>query len=135
MQVLKLEDMYNQRALLFIFNSTSILTHEDIHNYNTRYSNNIVLPQFYRTKTQSTIFYKGINLWNDLPQDIKDLRFRGAFKNSLKFLFLNEYWELLVLTSIIKLIWYLANLILICCKILLLYHALRLLSKFLCLFF
>ena len=91
MQFLKLEDMYKQRALLFIFNSTSILTHEDIHNYNTRYSNNIVLPQFYRTKTQSTIFYKGINLWNDLPQDIKDLRYRGAFKNSLKLLFLNEY--------------------------------------------
>ena len=91
MQFLKLEDMYKQRALLFIFNSTSNLTHEDIHNYNTRYSSNIVLPQFYRTKTQSTIFYKGINLWNDLPQDIKDLRYKGAFKNSLKLLFLNEY--------------------------------------------
>ena len=91
MHFLKLEDMYKQRALYFIFKSTSITTHQDIHDYNTRHSNDIVLPQFYRAKTQSTIFYRGITLWNDLPQDIKDLRYKGAFMNSLKFLFINEY--------------------------------------------
>ena len=81
MHFLKLDDMYKQRALYFIFKSTSTQTHREIHDYNTRHSNNIVLPQFNRAKTQSTIFYKGISLWNDLPQDIKDLRYKGAFMN------------------------------------------------------
>ena len=91
MHFLKLDDIYKQRALYFIFKSTSITTHQDIHDYNTRHSNNIVLPHFNRAKTQSTVFYKGITLWNDLPQDIKDLRYKGSFMNSLKFLFLDEY--------------------------------------------
>ena len=91
MNFLKLEDIYKQRALYFIFNSTSIPTHQDIHDHNTRHSNNIVLPQFNRAKTQSTIFYRGITLWNDLPQNIKDLRYKGVFMNSLKFLFIDEY--------------------------------------------
>ena len=91
MQLLKVEDIYKQRALYFIFNSNSITTHENIHDYNTRNSNNIVLPQFHRAKTQSTVFYKGIILWNDLPQFIRDIRYKGAFMNSLKTLFLNDY--------------------------------------------
>ena len=91
MQLLKVEDIYKQRALYFIFNSNSITTHENIHEYNTRNSNNIVLPRFHRAKTQSTVFYKGIVLWNDLPQAIREIRFKGAFMNSLKTLFLNDY--------------------------------------------
>ena len=91
MHLLKLEDMYKQRALYFIFKSTSIQTHQDIHDHNTRHSNNIVLPQFHRAKTQSTIFYKGITLWNNLPQYIKDVRYKGAFMNALKFLYINDY--------------------------------------------
>ena len=64
---------------------------EPNHNYSTRNANNIILPLFRRSKTQRTIFYQGIILWNNLPEDLKAKRTEHTFKFSVKTMYIATY--------------------------------------------
>ena len=91
MNFLKLEDLYKQRVLLYMYKYDLTSNREPNHNYSTRNANNIVLPLFRRSKTQRTIFYQGIILWNNLPDDLKAKRTEYTFKFSVKTMYIATY--------------------------------------------
>ena len=91
MEILKVKDIYQQRLLLSMFKIQNFTTHADLHSYNTRQRQDIVLPRFNRTRSQTSFFYKGIVAWNSIPMEIRSLQFLNAFKNALKHYFLSEY--------------------------------------------
>ena len=92
MNLLKLNDIYKSKVLTYMFNSIETFpTNADTHLYNTRHSNDLSIPRCYRARTQSTIFYKGVGLWNDLPEDIRSMQSVGAFKLLLKVMLIAEY--------------------------------------------
>ena len=91
MEILKLEDLSKWRSLTYIFKNENLSTTADIHSYNTRNRDNLSIPRFNRSRTQSTIFYQGILLWNALPNDIRTLQYVGAFNNATKKLLLSSY--------------------------------------------
>ena len=61
------------------------------HDYSTRNAQNITLPLFNKSKSQRTIFYKGIVYWNNLPTNLKNLRSEIMFKNATKSMLLGYY--------------------------------------------
>ena len=91
MNLLKIDDLYKQRVLLYMYKSD--LTHaiEPNHNFSTRNAYNIIVPRFNLSRSQSTIFYKGIVLWNNLPENIKTIRSESKFKSSVKTILINDY--------------------------------------------
>ena len=91
MEILKVKEIYQQRLLLFMFSNYNITAFSEIHAHNTRNRNDLILPQVNRTRTQSSLFYQGVKLWNSLPEDIRSIQYVGAFKNSIKCHFLSEY--------------------------------------------
>ena len=91
MEILKLEDIFKQRLLIYIFKNQDFSTHSDVHSYNTRHRQDLVLPRFNRTRSQSSFFYQGIITWNTVPLEIRSIRYLNAFKNAIKDLLLSEY--------------------------------------------
>ena len=91
MKLLKLEDIYKLRVLTYMFKSDNFAVQSENHSYSTRYRNNLTIPRFNRSKTQSTIFYNGILLWNTIPDDIRSVESVGAFKARIKDMLLGEY--------------------------------------------
>ena len=91
MEILKVNDIFNQRLLIYMFRKQNFVTHSDIHSYNTRYRRDLVIPRFNRSKTQSSFFYQGIILWNSIPTDIRSIQYEGAFKSAVRDLYLSEY--------------------------------------------
>ena len=61
------------------------------HDHSTRNAHNITLPLFNKSKSQRTIFYKGIVYWNNLPSNVKNLRSENMFKNAMKTTLIGEY--------------------------------------------
>jgi len=56
------------------------------HDHNTRFSERDVfnLPALSKTKCQKGFLYQAINIWNDLPEDLKACSSLGTFRHSLK---------------------------------------------------
>jgi hypothetical protein len=79
---------------LFKFNSA-------IHSINTRQGSDLHLPTNKLAKVQKGVYYSGIRIFNNLPQDIKNLlndvnKFKQALKKFLlagSFYSLSEYFE------------------------------------------
>ena len=92
MEILKLEDLCKQRLLIYMFKNQHFSSHADLHSYNTRHRQDLVLPRFNRTRSQSSFFYQGIITWNSVPLELRSLRYEGAFKSAIKDLFLSEYY-------------------------------------------
>ena len=90
MNLLKIEDLYKQRVLIFMYRS-ELIHNTRTHDYSTRNAHNITLPLFNKSKSQRTIFYKGIVFWNNLPTNLKNLRSENMFKNAMKSILLGEY--------------------------------------------
>lgn len=92
MNLLKVHDLYNLQLGNYMFsNHESYMNFSDAHNYNTRFNDNIIIPSCNLTHTQSSWKYRGINLWNTLPQCVKDCTSKSQFSNTLKNHFLSEY--------------------------------------------
>ena len=91
MNLLKIEDLYKRRVLLYMYKSDLTSTRESNHNYLTRHAYDIALPLFSRSKTQRTIFYKGIILWNNLPEELKAKRTENTFKFAMKKMYIVTY--------------------------------------------
>ena len=90
MDVLKVYDLHKLRVLIHTF-SNNLLTQADVHDHNTRNRNNLVVPQYRRARTQSSIFYQGISLWNNLPSEIKQSQSLESFKGQVKSMFTSSY--------------------------------------------
>ena len=55
-----------------------------IHNYNTRQKNNLHVP-IYRTKVREhSVNVCGVNMWNDIPEEFKELRTYNQFRLKYK---------------------------------------------------
>ena len=62
--------VYHKDKLPEIFNNYFIFNNE-IHNYNTRSASSIHLPRVDTSYGQKSVSYAGVNLWNNLPEDLK----------------------------------------------------------------
>ena len=83
--------MYKLELAKFIFNSNSNPNLSRNHRYLTR-NRNLLLPTYQRlTITQHSVFFKGVNLWNDLPSQFKSIDQWSTLKNYLKSYFINMY--------------------------------------------
>ena len=52
--------------------NTNILPkHSDVHNYSTRNSNIFIAPKCNMKRTEMSINFKSIKVWNKLPADIR----------------------------------------------------------------
>jgi len=60
-----------------------------IHDYNTRNKNNLHLSSVNLYYGSKAISFKGCNLWNQLPEDIKNIKNTTRFKRKLRELFHN----------------------------------------------
>ena len=74
-----------------MFKSHALPTQSDNHDYFTRNRNDLMIPRFHRSKTQATIFYRGIIFWNNLPGHIKTLQSSASFKNAVKHMIIEDY--------------------------------------------
>ena len=90
-KILKLSDMYKFEVANYIFNIKSDPNLNRSHNYETR-NRNLLLPTFQRLSlTQHSIYFIGIQFWNNLPPNIKSAERRSLFRKQLKNYLLSSY--------------------------------------------
>jgi len=98
--ILKLADLYNFQLLVFMFNilHTNDLNipqittrQQDLHNHNTRNRDHLTLPQYNRARSQNSISYRGVVVWNALPESIKTITNIHNFKNAIRSELCNNY--------------------------------------------
>ena len=62
-----------------------------IHDYNTRNSNDINLVKCRTTLAQNSFYYRGAVVWNSLPPEIRNLSNLNTFKRNLRNYFLSSW--------------------------------------------
>lgn len=72
----------------------NITYNRDIHNYNTRNINNFRLPKIITENSKKNIYYAGLKLYNDLPNEIKEAQTLKEFKKKC-LSFVRENYEIL----------------------------------------
>ena len=63
----------------------------NIHSHNTRQNQNLAIPRYNRTKSQSSFLYNSIHAWNAIPTEIQNCNTLKTFKNSLKDYYCSMY--------------------------------------------
>ena len=59
-----------------------------IHNYNTRQKKNLHVPSYLIKVREHSVSVCGVKLWNDIPEELKELRTYNQFKLKCKRYFL-----------------------------------------------
>ena len=100
-RILKLKDLHKLRTLIYMYKTlhtghdhnllTSVNTHSDVHAHNTRHRHQLVIPRFAKAKSQFSISYTGVKLWNLIPTEIKSLSSVGKFTGALKRYLFDSY--------------------------------------------
>ena len=83
----KIDDLYKLKILfhMFIhFDQSNYISQCEIHSYNTRNRGNITTPFLNRSQSQSTWLYRGVHLWNSVPDEFKSSLTMTSFKNSIQ---------------------------------------------------
>ena len=96
LNLLKLHDIISMQTYFFVYKS---LNHQSIisnfhymqTNQNTRRPNTLRLPQCRTSHTQRFLTYRGANIWNNLPDEIKIVNNFQLFKTKIRNMFLNSY--------------------------------------------
>jgi len=78
----KMLPQYLQKNLTFV---------RDIHQHNTRNRENYAVQTFNSTNKNNTLFAKGIKIFNDLPNDLKNCKHFKQFKILLRLYILEQY--------------------------------------------
>ena len=101
MEILKIEDQYNLQIALYAFKTLhrnydqelfeSIHRFSQIHNYNTRNANNLVIPRYNRSKSKYSMHFNCVKVWNALPAAYRINDSITAFKSQIKNLYLSHY--------------------------------------------
>ena len=91
MNLLKSEDLYKLKLSTCMFKNRIVGTQSDVHAHNTRHQDDLILPRYNRSRSQTSWMYQGICLWNSLPNEIKLIERAGPFKNSMKRMLLENY--------------------------------------------
>lgn len=64
--------------------SSTIIYGRDVHRYETRRAGDLRMPNFRKTCTQNSLFYKGYSLFNELPDTAKQANSLREFKKHCK---------------------------------------------------
>ena len=80
--------MYNDQHARNIFNLTP---RSSVHHHNTRRLNQLSVPLIHTNLAANFLKSVGVNIWNSLPDEIKDSTTAKAFKNRYKNQILNQY--------------------------------------------
>ena len=93
---LSVTDLYVQRLILLFHNfgyhkdklpeifNNYFISNNEIHNNNTRSASSIHLPRVDTSYGKKSVSYAGVNLWNNLPEDLKNITSFSQFKAHLK---------------------------------------------------
>ena len=73
-------------------NANILPKHSDIHNYPTRNKNKFIAPKCNMRKSEMSIKFKSIEVWNKLPADIRTSDSLNVFMDNLGNYFLSRYW-------------------------------------------
>ena len=94
MNLLKVEDLYKLQIGLNIHSGISrneLVFTSEIHNYNTRNRNSLRTPGVNLSRSQMNWKYKGIQLWNSIPEYIKQCPSTNQCKNKLRKYLISSY--------------------------------------------
>ena len=91
MGILKLDDLSKLMLLVNTFKQQNLLSQSDVHSHFTRHRNNLIIPFYNLSRTQSTWLYQGILLWDSVPDQIKNTDEVVTFKSRLKNYLLSSY--------------------------------------------
>ena len=88
---LKIDEIYKFKVSCNLFLNSDHSNFERTHNFNTR-NRNLLLPNFQRlTTTQRSLTFAAPNIWNQLPDSLKDSPSFPIFKRNLKKYFIASY--------------------------------------------
>ena len=97
LKILKLEDITKLEMCKFIsqdlnnLNNFNFRPRSTVHQHNTRYNSQLVLPFPRNNIMLNSVFYKGLQLYNGLPDDFKSIFDKNMFKVKLKTYLLSLY--------------------------------------------
>lgn len=96
LKTLKIQDLYTLQLAIFMYqfyhgllpcdllDQNYFTTHSDVHNYNTRYANDIRIGQTNTKLAYNTIRVQGALLWNSLQSSLKNAPSIAVFKQNMK---------------------------------------------------
>ena len=98
-RVLKLLDIYKFNITSQIFTSIAfpdqlspfLMPHSGVHSYITRNHNQIIVPFFRRSTSQSSFLYQSITEYNSLPNELKNVDSLGRFRWNLIDFYCSKY--------------------------------------------
>ena len=94
LKILKLRDLYKFQAVLDTYKKLKNGHYQISHNLNTRHRQ-LALPKFHSlTRTRQSITCSGPNLWNTLPDSLRNIPSLSVFKLKLRAYYLSQYAEL-----------------------------------------
>jgi hypothetical protein len=90
--LLSLKQLYNYESIFLIHKmrcnlikcNVPLLTNFSVTGRNTRAAHHLRVPRFFTAGAQKSVFYKGLKLYNSLPEDIKSIASISEFKSKLK---------------------------------------------------
>ena len=93
---MKLTDLYESQISKHMFkclnlNANILSKNSDIHNYPTRNNNKFIAPKCIMGKSEMSINFKSIKVWNKLPADIRTDDSLNVFMDNLRKYFLSRY--------------------------------------------
>ena len=104
LQILKLEDNFKLKIAQIAYRSLNsphtnqlyhapITTLSNVHSYNTRAqsSRNLYVPYSRTRLGQTSLQYKIPYIWNQIPEDIRNLPFANTFKFKYRQYLINQY--------------------------------------------
>ena len=92
----KITDLYEFQISKHMFkclilNANILPDHSDIHNYPTRNNNKFIAPKCNMRKSEMSINFKSIKVWNKRPADIRTADSLNVFMDNLRNYILSQY--------------------------------------------
>ena len=100
---LPVQDMLNFRDAIMTFKcikglaplylSEKFELKSELHNVNTRHKNDLNIPLYTSTSGQRTFHFRAVTLWNNLPNNIKNINSLSSFKKEYKRILLDRFLD------------------------------------------
>jgi hypothetical protein len=96
--------------MFVVKNRDTFILNSDIHSIHTRQGSDLLHPTYKLTKTQKGVYYSGIMIFNNLPQNVKNMtndvtKFKHALKKFLhfgSFYSLQEYSDRRIMENLVS---------------------------------
>ena len=93
-KILKIYDIYKLNIGIYMYENRNLNLYERTHSYHTRNRNNLMPTRGRLTVTNNSISTVGPNIWNNIPEEIRNLPSRDSFKFHYKNWLLSSYAEI-----------------------------------------